>query len=703
MADNTAQIVLTANTSKFASEFSRAANSARSAAGQITNALNGIKGAMGALGVGLSFAGMAAFVKNSIDAADALNDLSKRTGVAATTIGGIGFAAQQAGGDLEGAAVAFKSFNKTISEALGGNREAIDNFAKLGISLKDLKSLSPDKLLIKAADAFSQFADGAEKAAGATVFFGKGAASVAGLLDEGGASLQRNIEYYKRYSGVTDDLVRASDEFNDSLTKLSLLNRSFGNYVASALLPSLQNLADYLLDARENSNAFETAAQGVADTIKALAKFAVSGATTFQQFAFALAATAAQLKLIASLDFSGIAEVERALQENIAASEERARGLMRAIDGVRKASGADQAPRGGAARGGRAAPNFTKAGAGGAKEADEYAKALERVQKELRVTQTEYAALFSNEVLTKAQKELAAFTGSEEWKKLTAPQQENIKRIYEQTAALEKQADAFKKSQEAAEKEGKALQDLNEQQERARAQFTESLGSYAEDTDRLRKEIALVGQDEVAYKKLAETLDFNRLAKQALVAGDVSGMAVLEELHAKRMAMIDELAAKVREMNNTEQIRNIFADNFADQLAQVVDGTKSLSDAFRDMERQIVASISRIAAQNIAEAIFGKSGGTGGFGDFASFFGKMLSGAFASGTNFAPGGMALVGERGPEIVNLPRGASVTPNNKIGGNVISINVNVPGGTSRASADQIALQTGVAVQRAMARIG
>ena len=34
--------------------------------------------------------------------------------------------------------------------------------------------------------------------------------------------------------------------------------------------------------------------------------------------------------------------------------------------------------------------------------------------------------------------------------------------------------------------------------------------------------------------------------------------------------------------------------------------------------------------------------------------------AFATGTNYAPGGMALVGERGPELVNLPRGSQVIP-------------------------------------------
>ncbi len=33
---------------------------------------------------------------------------------------------------------------------------------------------------------------------------------------------------------------------------------------------------------------------------------------------------------------------------------------------------------------------------------------------------------------------------------------------------------------------------------------------------------------------------------------------------------------------------------------------------------------------------------------------------FASGTNFAPGGMALVGERGAELMNVPRGSQITP-------------------------------------------
>lgn len=37
-----------------------------------------------------------------------------------------------------------------------------------------------------------------------------------------------------------------------------------------------------------------------------------------------------------------------------------------------------------------------------------------------------------------------------------------------------------------------------------------------------------------------------------------------------------------------------------------------------------------------------------------------IGSSFANGTDFAPGGLALVGERGPEIVSLPRGSAVYP-------------------------------------------
>lgn len=95
----------------------------------------------------------------------------------------------------------------------------------------------------------------------------------------------------------------------------------------------------------------------------------------------------------------------------------------------------------------------------------------------------------------------------------------------------------------------------------------------------------------------------------------------------------------------------------------------------------------------------------------AGIFGSALSGVaqgggLAGGTDNWRGGPVWVGENGPEIVDLPPGARVTPNDRISarqGNVVHLTVNVPRGTSGPSADQIALHTGAAVQRALARNG
>lgn len=52
-----------------------------------------------------------------------------------------------------------------------------------------------------------------------------------------------------------------------------------------------------------------------------------------------------------------------------------------------------------------------------------------------------------------------------------------------------------------------------------------------------------------------------------------------------------------------------------------------------------------------------------GLANSAGLSGGTIPG-FASGTNHAPGGLAWVGEDGPELVNLPRGSQVIPNDRV---------------------------------------
>lgn len=92
-------------------------------------------------------------------------------------------------------------------------------------------------------------------------------------------------------------------------------------------------------------------------------------------------------------------------------------------------------------------------------------------------------------------------------------------------------------------------------------------------------------------------------------------------------------------------------DSVSDSITGAILGFQSFGDAIASVLSNIA---SQILSSGISNLLIGSLGG--------SLFGNLLG--FATGTNYAPGGMALVGERGPEIVNLPRGSQVIPNHKL---------------------------------------
>ena len=70
---------------------------------------------------------------------------------------------------------------------------------------------------------------------------------------------------------------------------------------------------------------------------------------------------------------------------------------------------------------------------------------------------------------------------------------------------------------------------------------------------------------------------------------------------------------------------------FTTMFEQIGSGAKSASDAFGDFARSVLSAINRIAAQKIAEGLFGSmtKGGSGGLGGLIS--GLFQSAGFASG------------------------------------------------------------------------
>ena len=110
---------------------------------------------------------------------------------------------------------------------------------------------------------------------------------------------------------------------------------------------------------------------------------------------------------------------------------------------------------------------------------------------------------------------------------------------------------------------------------------------------------------------------------------------------------------------------------FGEALGNAIAGTGSIKGVFQSLFSVVGAALQRLGAvfiksaaiiKKIESVIIKKPALAIAGGIALVALGSVLKNvsAFAVGTRNAPGGLALVGERGPELISVPRGAQVTP-------------------------------------------
>jgi hypothetical protein len=106
-------------------------------------------GMMGALGKAFAGLAIADTIKQVVDYADNISDLSDRLGVGSESLQKWGKLAEQNGSSLEGVGKALGKLTVAREDALAGNTALIDTFRNLGISVDDLRSMSVDEIMAK--------------------------------------------------------------------------------------------------------------------------------------------------------------------------------------------------------------------------------------------------------------------------------------------------------------------------------------------------------------------------------------------------------------------------------------------------------------------------------------------------------------------------------------------------------------------------
>lgn len=220
----------------------------------------GLSGALGALAPLASVAGLVGLAKNALDAGDALNDMSQRTGVSVEALARFKKAAAVSGTDLEGVSKALVKLSKAMLDASTGGTQSQAAFKTLGISVADSqgKLKSADSVFLEIADRFKRMPDGVAKTALALKYFGKAGADMIPLLNMGGDAID------KLSVKMTTAFAQKADEYKDKLAILSGKVGALGADLLIALLPALNAITDAITTAVDAFNTLPGPIKGLA-------------------------------------------------------------------------------------------------------------------------------------------------------------------------------------------------------------------------------------------------------------------------------------------------------------------------------------------------------------------------------------------------------------------------------------------------------
>ena len=151
---------------------------------------------------------------------------------------------------------------------------------------------------------------------------------------------------------------------------------------------------------------------------------------------------------------------------------------------------------------------------------------------------------------------------------------------------------------------------------------------------------------------------------------DTAAGGAFTAIAAKPLGVIEDFIANITSLLDQGQAFIDAGKNFATNLSESIISTLSgLRDKINATIRDAISGISGIISGAVSGAI---SSARNSVTSFISGIGSGIPGLQEGGT-IRRGGTVRVGERGPELVTLPRGASVTPNGQAGGSTFNISV------------------------------
>lgn len=232
-----------ADASQLDRELKRVGGTVQQSTTRMTSGFAMLKREMMSLAPALGAAALVAFAKKAIDTAGRITDLGQQIGFAASTLSALETPLVKTGSSLDQFAASVNLMNANIGNAVSGNEELANKFARLGLSVEDLQKLSPEEQFYTIADALSKVEKQYEQTEIGRAIFGRGFSALIPLLKESNGELGQTVDKLKDVGdGLSEETLNRIDAFGDALAGAAIKGRN----AFLDLLATILEVNDYL-------------------------------------------------------------------------------------------------------------------------------------------------------------------------------------------------------------------------------------------------------------------------------------------------------------------------------------------------------------------------------------------------------------------------------------------------------------------------
>ena len=201
---------------------------------------------------------------------DSIDKASQKLGVSSTFYQEWEHVLQHSGTSMDKMGTSFKKL-ATASQDASADQQAA--FERLGLSMEDVKNMSPEELFANVVNGLQGMEEGTERTAVATELFGKGAMEMGALLNTSAEDTQAMIDEVHELGGVMgEDAVKASAQYQDSLQDMQTSFEGVKNGIGVKLLPVLSDFMDRVSDFISNTD-LSPLTDTIGEAIDALSDF----------------------------------------------------------------------------------------------------------------------------------------------------------------------------------------------------------------------------------------------------------------------------------------------------------------------------------------------------------------------------------------------------------------------------------------------